>query len=122
MSTPSQNQAQHHHRIDYLELPATDIAATKRFYATVFGWSFEDYGPDYAAFQDGRMNGGFFKAESVSPGGPLIVLYSRDLEATLARVLEAGARLVKPPFSFPGGRRFHFADPNGNELAVWTEP
>lgn len=120
MST--QNQAEQHHRIDYLELPATDIAATKRFYGTLFGWRFEDYGPDYVSFNDGRMNGGFYKADSVSAGGPLIVLYSRALEATYARVREAGGRIVKEIFSFPGGRRFHFVDPSGNELAVWSEP
>ncbi|ATB38569.1 bleomycin resistance protein [Cystobacter fuscus] len=121
-SSASQTQAQHHHRVDYLELPATDIAATKQFYTTVFGWHFEDYGPEYTSFQDGRMSGGFFKAPSVSPGGALLVIYSRDLEASLARVRQTGARIVKETFSFPGGRRFHFADPSGNELAVWTEP
>ncbi|MDC0714782.1 VOC family protein [Stigmatella sp. ncwal1] len=120
MST--QSQAEQHHRIDYIELPAGDIAEVKRFYGEVFGWRFEDYGPDYTSFQDGRLNGGFSKEVPGGKGGPLLVLYSRDLEATLARVREAGGRIVKDTFSFPGGRRFHFADPSGNELAVWTEP
>jgi predicted enzyme related to lactoylglutathione lyase len=118
----SQNQAEQHHRIDYLEFPVTDLAAAKRFYGAVFGWSFEDYGPDYASFHDGRLNGGFSKELKVFAGGPLPILYSRDLEATLARVREAGGRILKDVFSFPGGRRFHFADPSGNELAVWSEP
>ena len=122
MTTSTQDQAQHHHRVDYLELPATDLTATKRFYGAVFGWRFEDYGPEYTSFQDGRMNGGFYQVPSVSPGGALLVLYSRDLEASLERVRQEGGRIVKEPFSFPGGRRFHFADPSGNELAVWTEP
>ncbi|SEK55299.1 hypothetical protein SAMN05444354_101863 [Stigmatella aurantiaca] len=121
MST--QPQAEQHHRIDYIELPAPNLVEVKRFYGDVFGWRFEDYGPDYTSFHDGRLNGGFFKAPSGSSrGGPLLVLYSRDLEATLARVREAGGQIIKDTFSFPGGRRFHFADPGGNELAVWTEP
>ncbi|MBN8230584.1 VOC family protein [Corallococcus macrosporus] len=121
MSTAPQ-QAEQHHRIDYIELPVKDIAEAKRFYGTVFGWRFEDYGPDYTAFMDGRLNGGFDKEREVSKGGALLVLYSKDLDATLAKVREAGGRIVKDTFSFPGGKRFHFTDPTGNELAVWTEP
>ncbi|MFB1484847.1 VOC family protein [Corallococcus sp. RDP092CA] len=121
MSTAPQ-QAEQHHRIDYIELPAKDLAEAKRFYGAVFGWKFEDYGPDYTSFMDGRMNGGFDKEREVSRGGVLLVLYSRDLDATLAKVREAGGRIVKDTFSFPGGKRFHFTDPAGNELAVWTEP
>jgi uncharacterized protein len=122
-STPaSQQQAEQHHRIDYIEFPAKDIAAMKRFYGEVFGWRFEDYGPAYTAFMDGRLNGGFDVEREVSKGGVLLVLYSKDLETTQAKVREAGGRIVKDTFSFPGGRRFHFADPTGNELAVWTEP
>jgi len=107
-------------RIDYIEFPATDIAATRQFYQTVFGWSFEDYGPDYTSFQDGRMAGGFYRAEA-GGGKPLVVIYAADLAAMEARVTAAGGRIVKPVFSFPGGRRFHFADPGGNELAIWSE-
>ena len=108
-------------RIDYIEFPATDIAATKKFYGDVFGWEFEDYGPDYISFKDGRIAGGFWKAPRVSPEGALVVLYAADLEGTEAKVRAAGGKIVKPTFSFPGGRRFHFADPNGNQLAVWSE-
>jgi len=108
-------------RIDYIELPATDIAATKRFYVDVFGWKFTDYGPSYTSFEDGRLAGGFTKDGKVARGGPLVVIYADKLEAVEAKVRQAGAAIVKPIFSFPGGRRFHFSDPSGNELAVWSE-
>jgi uncharacterized protein len=108
-------------RIDYIELPATDIAATKRFYVDAFGWKFTDYGPDYTSFEDGRLAGGFTKDGKVAKGGPLVVIYADNLEAVEAKVRQAGATIVKPIFSFPGGRRFHFSDPSGNELAVWSE-
>jgi len=108
-------------RIDYIEFPATDIPATRAFYSSVFGWKFEDYGPDYTSFLDGRIAGGFWKAAAVARGGVLVVLYAADLEAAEARIKAAGGEIVKPIFSFPGGRRFHFTDPNGNELSVWSE-
>jgi predicted enzyme related to lactoylglutathione lyase len=108
-------------RIDYIELPATNIAATKQFYIDAFGWKFTDYGPDYSSFEDGRLAGGFTKAGTVAKGGPLVVIYADKLEAIEAKVRQAGATIVKPIFSFPGGRRFHFSDPSGNELAVWSE-
>jgi len=108
-------------RIDYIEFPATDVAATKRFYVELFGWTFTDYGPDYTSFEDGRLAGGFTKEGSVAKGGPLIVIYARDLQAMEARVRRAGGSIVKPIFGFPGGRRFHFTDPSGNELAIWSE-
>jgi len=108
-------------RIDYIELPATDIAATKRFYVDAFGWKFTDYGPDYTSFEDGRLAGGFTKDGRVAKGGPLVVIYADSLEAVEAKVRQAGGTIVKPIFSFPGGRRFHFSDPSGNELAVWSE-
>jgi uncharacterized protein len=107
-------------RMDYIEFPATDIPATKAFYSGVFGWKFTDYGPDYTSFQDGRLAGGFTK-EWRPAHGVLVVLYASDLEGTEAKIKQAGGKIVKPTFSFPGGRRFHFADPNGNELAVWSE-
>jgi predicted enzyme related to lactoylglutathione lyase len=112
----------HHHRIDYIEFAVTDMAKAKRFYTTAFGWSFTDYGPDYAGIQaDGREFGGLrLEAELVS-GGPLVVLFSTRLDASLAEVRKAGGRIAKEPFEFPGGRRFHFLDPSGNELAVWAE-
>src|SRR4051812_33255810 len=108
-------------RIDYIEFPATDIAGTKKFYQEIFGWKFEDYGPEYTSFQDGRLAGGFWTAPAVARGGVLIVLYASDLEGTEAKIRAAGGQIVKEIFSFPGGRRFHFTDPNGNELAVWSE-
>jgi uncharacterized protein len=108
-------------RIDYIELPATDIAATKQFYGDVLGWKFEDYGPDYTSFFDGRLAGGFTKSAAVAEGGVLVVLYAADLEAILDKVKSAGGRIVQEIFSFPGGRRFHFLDPNGNQLAIWSE-
>ncbi len=108
-------------RIDYVEFPSTDIPATKRFYESTFGWKFTDYGPDYVSFEDGRMTGGFRKAASVKQEGPLIVLYASKLEETETRVVKNGGVIAKPIFSFPGGRRFHFTDPGGNELAVWSD-
>jgi uncharacterized protein len=113
--------AEHDRRIDYLELAATDVARTKRFYVDAFGWKFTDYGPDYTSFEDGRLSGGFRKADGVEPGGALIVIFAIDLAAAEKRVTKAGGRIVKPVFDFPGGRRFHFTDPSGNELAVWSD-
>jgi uncharacterized protein len=115
------SQAEHDRRIDYIELPATDIAGTKAFYSAVFGWTFTDYGPDYTSFHDGRIGGGFTTDAKVASGGVLVVLYARDLDAIKASVMAHGGRIVKDIFEFPGGKRFHFADPNGNELAVWSE-
>ena len=111
-------------KIDYLELPASDFDAVQKFYAQAFGWTFTDYGPDYRAFNDGKLDGGFYKSDKCSStenGAALIILYAIDLEKTLATVIASGGRLVQEIFSFPGGRRFHFADPHGNELAVWTD-
>lgn len=108
-------------RIDYIEFPATDIARTKAFYSAAFGWKFTDYGPDYSSFEDGRIAGGFTKENKPVQGGPLVVIYAADLEGMEAKVRGAGGTIVKEIFPFPGGRRFHFADPNGNELAVWSE-
>jgi len=108
-------------RIDYIEFSATDIAAVRNFYTAVFGWKFTDYGPDYTSFEDGRISGGFAKAPSVSGSGVLVVIYSSELEKTKDAVVRNGGKITKPPFDFPGGRRFHFTDPNGNELAVWSE-
>ncbi len=114
---------QQHHTIDYIEFTVLDLADAKRFYGTAFNWSFQDYGPEYAGIKKpgGGEVGGLSQGPKVDRGGPLVVLYSADLEATLIAVQEAGGRLVKKPFTFPGGRRFHFLDPSGNELAVWSE-
>lgn len=116
------SQADNDRRIDYIEFPATDIPRTKQFYERVFGWKFEDYGPDYQSFVDGRIAGGFSKERTGSAGkGPLVVLYAVDLEQVQSMITKEGGRIVKEIFSFPGGRRFHFTDPSGNELAVWSE-
>ena len=111
-------------KINYIEIPAQNIAATKAFFSDVFGWSFEDYGSEYCSFRGQGVDGGFFKSDlvvSTKNGSPLIVLYSNDLEATQNKIEQAGGKIIKPTFSFPGGRRFHFSDPNGNEFAVWSE-
>lgn len=108
-------------QIDYVEFPATDLGKTKDFYTQVFGWKFEDYGPEYTSFMDGRLAGGFYHATRPAARALLVVIYAQDLEAFEAKVKSAGGSIVKPIFSFPGGRRFHFADPNENELAVWSD-
>jgi hypothetical protein len=107
-------------KVDYVELPGGDLGAVKAFYGAAFGWAFTDYGPTYAAFSEG-LDGGFQGDAADQPAKPLVILYANDLEAMEAKVRNAGGRIVKPIFSFPGGRRFHFADPAGNELAVWSE-
>ena len=114
-------QEEHDKRVDYVELAVTDIEAAKAFYSAVFGWKMQDWGPDYASFEDGRLNGGFRLEEEVTRGGPLIVMYAVDLEAVEASVRANGGTIVQEIFSFPGGRRFHFTDPSGNELAVWSD-
>jgi hypothetical protein len=111
-------------KIDYIELPAGDLDTVQSFFEQAFGWSFTDYGPDYRAFTDGKIDGGFYKSglRSVTENGAaLVVLYAEELEKTRETVIIAGGTVVKEIFSFPGGRRFHFADPNGNELAVWSD-
>jgi uncharacterized protein len=111
-----------HHTIDYIEIAVTDLDAAKAFYAAAFGWSLVDYGPDYAGIQgDGKEVGGLRRDSEVRAGGPLVILYSEDLERSVEAVTAAGGTIVKPIYAFPGGRRFHFADPAGNELAVWSE-
>jgi len=112
------------HKIDYVEFPARDLAATKTFFSKVFGWQFTDFGAEYSAFSNAGLNGGFYAASmsaTTTNGSALIVLYSEDLEKTRNRIEQAGGTIVKPTFSFPGGRRFHFSDPNGNEYAVWSD-
>jgi predicted enzyme related to lactoylglutathione lyase len=116
------SQAEHDRRVDYIEFLTTDMGATRKFYSEVFGWKFTDYGPDYSSFADGRLNGGFVLAEEVhSLSHPLVVLYATDLEVVEALVRDNGGKVVKEIFEFPGGRRFHFTDPAGNELAVWSD-
>jgi len=115
------NQIDRDRRVDYVEFGSTDIAATKHFYTTVFGWTFTDYGPEYTSFDDGRLTGGFHKVETIGAGGALIVIYAAELERVEAAIRAQECEIVKEIFSFPGGRRFHFADPSGNELAVWSD-
>jgi uncharacterized protein len=113
-----------HEKMNYVELPAKDLAGTKAFFESVFGWSFVDYGPEYTAFENQGLDGGFFQsdlASSTEKGAALIVFYSNQLEATLAKVEKAGGSILRPIYSFPGGRRFHFTEPSGNEFAVWGE-
>ena len=112
-----------HEKINYVEFGSQHIEETKSFFSSVFGWEFQDFGPDYTAFTNQGLDGGFFRSElssTTNNGGALIVLYSEDLEATLAKVEQNGGIIVKPVFAFPGGRRFHFQEPGGNELAVWS--
>ena len=114
-----------HGKINYIELPAADIDAVKGFFTKAFGWSFTDYGADYTAFSDGVLDGGFYRAElssTAANGSALVVFYSETLEETRNTVVLSGGTILKEIYDFPGGRRFHFADPNGNEYAVWSEP
>jgi len=111
-------------KINYVEFPAKDIQATKNFFSQVFGWSFQDFGPEYSAFSNQGVDGGFFKSElssSTNNGAALIVFYSQDLEVTQDKIEKAKGVIVKAIFSFPGGRRFHFTEPSGNEFAVWSD-
>ena len=108
-----------HHKIDYVEFPSAGTEADKAFYGQAFGWKFIDYGPTYAALDDAGLDGGFQAEDAAAK--PLVILYSDNLEASLAAVEAAGGAITAPIFSFPGGRRFHFSDPSGNELAVWSE-
>ncbi len=113
-----------HEKINYVEMPASNIEATKQFFSDAFGWTFIDYGPDYAAIQDAGLDGGFYRSElnaTTANGSALVVLYSKKLEQSLGRVKAAGGGIVKPIFAFPGGRRFHFTCPSGNEYAVWSD-
>lgn len=107
--------------IDYIEFNVRDIPRSKRFYDGAFGWRFTDYGPDYCEFDDGRLKGGFTTTAPVSAaGGPLVILFANDLEQAQSKVEQAGGTISRAIFSFPGGRRFHFRDPDGYELAVWS--
>jgi uncharacterized protein len=108
-------------RIDNIEFAVSDIARSRAFYGEAFGWTFTDYGPGYCEFTDGRLTGGLAKGNPASPGGPLVIIYVEDLAGMQRRLEQLGARIAKPVFAFPGGRRFHFLDPDGYELAVWSD-
>ena len=110
--------------INYIELPAVNMTATKDFFTEVFGWEFEDYGPEYMAFSKSGIDGGFYKSQlkcQSESGGALIVLYDEDLETAYSKVVNGGGEIVKEIFSFPGGRRFQFLEPSGNEFAIWSD-
>jgi len=107
--------------INYIEFKAHDLMAIKEFYATAFNWIFTDYGPNYIAFSGSGLDGGFEKTETQIINGALTVLYHSDLNTAKKRVIQAKGRITKDIFSFPGGHRFHFTDPSGNELAVWSD-
>ena len=107
-------------QIDNIEFNVSDIARSKAFYGAAFGWTFVDYGPTYSEFSDGRLTGGFTTGEPVRPGGPLVILDADDLDSVQQRLQQLGAVITRQTFSFPGGRRFHFTDPDGYELAVWS--
>jgi uncharacterized protein len=106
-------------KIDYVEFPGADLPAAKRFYGQAFGWTFQDWGPGYVSFDGAALDGGF-NGESEADK-PLVILYAHDLEAMLGKVTAAGGVVTREIQSFPGGRRFHFRDPSGNELGVWSE-
>ncbi len=113
-----------HEKINYVEFPAKNMAATKAFFSDVFGWSFQDYGEEYMSFSNQGIDGGFFQSDlvaSTANGSALIVFYSQALQQTLSKIEQAGGVIVKPIFSFPGGCRFHFTEPSGNEFAVWSD-
>lgn len=113
-----------HEKINYVEFPARDLAATKAFFSAVFNWSFTDYGEEYIAFENEGLDGGFYRADTVvssATGSALIVFYSENLDSTQAKIVANGGTIIQETFEFPGGRRFHFSDPNGNEYAVWSD-
>ena len=116
MAQPDQDK-----RIDYIEFPVDDVGVAKAFYGAVFGWKFIDWGPNYASFEDGRLTGGLHGEKTGCRGGALVVIYATALEAVRDAAIFAGGKIVVETHDFPGGRRFHFTDPAGNELAVWSD-
>lgn len=113
-----------HEKINYLELPCLDIEKTKDFFSKVFSWEFTDYGPEYIALKNAGIDGWFFlsnKTSTTSSWACLIVIYSENLLETQNKIVQANGEIIKPTFSFPGGSRFHFTDPNGNEYAIWND-
>ena len=118
MPTPRPNA------IDYVEVPSRDLRKTRAFFEALFTWKFTDYGPDYTAFEDGRLSDGFFHSPTVAQtasGSALVVFYSAELEAIRDRSAQLGATITRDIFSFPGGRRFHFTEPGGSEFAIWSD-
>jgi predicted enzyme related to lactoylglutathione lyase len=110
--------------VDYLEIPSRDVTKSKVFFTALFGLKFTDYGPDYVAFEDGRLSGGFYtsdKVSSVAEGAAIIIFYTEHLESRRERAITLGANITRDIFAFPGGRRFHFAEPGGSEFAIWSD-
>jgi len=120
MSHSVSSHPQDNHKINYIEFTTPDVSRAKKFYAAAFGWTFQDWGPEYASFSGAGIDGGFMAGEAKA-GGPLVILYATDLAAAEKAVVDAGGSITVPVFEFPGGRRFHFADGAGNEIAVWSE-
>lgn len=113
-----------HEKINYVEFPSNDLDETKRFFSQAFNWEFQDFGTEYTAFSNQGIDGGFFKANlssSTKTGAALIVFYSNNIEQTQDKIEKSGGTIIKPVFTFPGGRRFHFSEPCGNEFAVWSD-
>lgn len=113
-----------HEKLNFVEFPARDMEKTKAFFRQVFNWQFTDYGPEYAAFDNQGLDGGFYHstfAATTEHGSALLVFYSEQLEQTQQKIEAAGGKIIKPIFNFPGGRRFHFSEPSGNEFAVWSD-
>ena len=110
-----------HLKIDYVEFASTELAKSKAFFDRAFGWTFQDYGPEYAAMTNAGLDGGLQSDPGEAGALPLIILKADDLEAAETAVTQAGGTITRPIFAFPGGRRFHFREPGGNELAVWSE-
>lgn len=111
-------------KINYIEFPACNFSATKAFFSQVFDWQFEDYGPEYSAFSNAGIEGGFYQSDLKSRtqhGAALVVFYTEELEKVLAEIQQAGGEICQDIFAFPGGRRFHFVEPSGNEFAVWSD-
>lgn len=108
-------------QIDYIEFPAKDLAKIKKFYSRVFSWKFTDYGSNYTSFEDGRLSGGFTTDLKGQSSLPLIVIYTANLAKTRDAIIKQGGSITKEIFEFPGGKRFHFTDPDSNELAVWSD-
>lgn len=120
------NAAHTHHSIDYIEITVADLDVAKRFFANALGWAFNDYGPDYAGIKGEAREMGGLRVDAANRihraiNAPLVILYSKTLDDTASRITKAGGTITKPAFAFPGGRRVHFTDPSGNELAVWSE-
>jgi len=110
--------------VDYVEIPSRNVTKSQAFFTALFGLKFTEYGPDYVAFEDGRLSGGFYSSDQVSSvalGAAIIIFYTEHLESLRDRAIALGATITRDIFSFPGGRRFHFAEPGGSEFSIWSD-